>query len=131
MVPYHTFQNSNFGENAMGIVLGRVGPPGLHKVKLVDVVQVTGKFGKPAYEWNFSIVDGPHKGSTYKVTTGTELLLGTVFGDFLEMAYGRPIQEGDELDPVNDLPGKTFEARCFTAGKSTGGYIKTLRPVVE
>ena len=112
-------------------VLGRIGPAGLHRVVLESVQEVEGQFGRPAYEWRFVIPDGEHAGSCYVLTTGTTMLLGTALGDLLEQLYARPLKEGDELDPIKDFVGKQFEARAFPAGKSSGGVIKTICPVVE
>ena len=108
-------------------------PPGSHVAKLDRAEPRESKYGKRSSEsiaWVFKLIDGEHAGKELVKLTGTELRLGTAFGDLVSALYGRAIKEGQSVDPVADCVGRRYQIFAEPGDDGIGAIIRkiTLTP---
>jgi hypothetical protein len=108
----------------------RLAPAGRHRAVLMGFEEIEGPYSRPAYRWTWRVRGDAHDGTELVKVTGCEFRLGSALGNLLEAMYGRPLGEGETVDPAADLVGKTFEIFAVP-GPLAGAAVQTVRPASE
>ena len=96
-------------------------PTGTYAAKLLGYkeMQPSAKFpdSGTSYVWEFEIVEGVHARKTTSRWTPTKLTMSNNFGKLVREMLGRPLVNGEDVDPDNFI-GKKF---TITVGPSADG----------
>ena len=91
----------------MKLRVGSIIGSGSYISRLTSVEEVEeGKYG-PGLRWTFTISQGVRAGGKISRTTGQEPLPQNALGRVLAGLLGRPLKDGEEVDP-NDLIGREY-----------------------
>jgi hypothetical protein len=96
-------------------------PTGTYPAKLLGYkeMQPSAKFpdSGTSYVWEFEIIEGLHARKTTSRWTPTKLTMSNNFGKLVREMLGRPLVNGEDVDPDNFI-GKKF---TITVGPSADG----------
>ena len=96
-------------------------PTGTYAAKLLGYkeMQPSAKFpdSGTSYVWEFEIIEGLHARKTTSRWTPTKLTMSNNFGKLVREMLGRPLVNGEDVDPDNFI-GKKF---TITVGPSADG----------
>jgi hypothetical protein len=110
-----------------------IAPPGRHRCRLERIEPRESKYGRrvsDAWAWVFQVVSGQYAGRELVRITGTDLRVGTSFGELAEALLGRPIQVGESVD-LDSCVGSEFEVFAVPGDDGNGAVVAKITPVTK